>query len=541
MGFNPWSRYQCSPDETLFLTTATTMLSTGLLTAGYTRLNLDDCWTTHERAPNGSLQWDSGKFPHGIPWLAEFVKSQGIELGIYADAGNATCGGFPGSEGWEEVDAGVFGEWGVGYVKVDGCNLFASEEVGTLEEVYRRVYGRWSEVLRGDVDPDPDSTEGRRSRSKKKEKKKEKGMMIFSQSAPAYFFNSSPNHTTWYTILEWVRQTGELARHSTDILVYADQDQSSPSKAWTSIMHNYHTNTLLARYQAPGFYNDPDFLIPDHPGLTLAEKRTQFTLWASFSAPLIISADLPALVGTEEMQFLLNSEVIAVDQDVLAQQATLASRDAEVDVLTRSLVDGRRVVTVLNRGADRVRRAIPLEWLGLHLGCKFRVRDLWTGVEQGDVRGVLVVEVASHATEMYTLMPEGDEHGDCPVESTGIVLHAASEGCLTGGSAISGVKIETCRATADQIWQVSRLGELRPLAASGLCLTGEAGKASLRRCSGGEDQRWSYAISGNLQNEFTGSCLTESEGESEMKPCVRAADSQVFALPAATAVDQSTD
>jgi alpha-galactosidase len=121
--------------------------------------------------------------------------------------------------------------------------------------------------------------------------------------------------------MDWVPVYGELARHSTDVLVYV-----GAGSAWDRIMNNYDYNTLVARYQAPGYYNDPDFLIADHPGLTLDEKRSHFALWPSFSAPLIISAYIPAL-PPDVISYLTNEELITVDQDELAQQATLVSRN----------------------------------------------------------------------------------------------------------------------------------------------------------------------------------------------------------------------
>ncbi len=39
----------------------------------------------------------------------------------YSDEGTQTCGGFPGSKGFEKVDANTFASWGVDYLKLDGC------------------------------------------------------------------------------------------------------------------------------------------------------------------------------------------------------------------------------------------------------------------------------------------------------------------------------------------------------------------------------------------------------------------------------------
>jgi len=40
----------------------------------------------------------------------------------FVDAGYKTCGGRPGSLGYEKKDAQTYAEWGVDYLKYDNCN-----------------------------------------------------------------------------------------------------------------------------------------------------------------------------------------------------------------------------------------------------------------------------------------------------------------------------------------------------------------------------------------------------------------------------------
>ena len=46
----------------------------------------------------------------------------GLKLGVYSDAGMATCGGRVGSLGHEAADAARFAAWGVDLLKYDNCN-----------------------------------------------------------------------------------------------------------------------------------------------------------------------------------------------------------------------------------------------------------------------------------------------------------------------------------------------------------------------------------------------------------------------------------
>jgi alpha-galactosidase len=98
----------CGLNKSIFVDTAAAMVKNGLLAAGYNRINLDDCWNTMERAENGTMLWNTEKFPRGLPWLTNHLKSLGFQAGIYIGAGLKSCGGYPGGYGYEELDAQTF-------------------------------------------------------------------------------------------------------------------------------------------------------------------------------------------------------------------------------------------------------------------------------------------------------------------------------------------------------------------------------------------------------------------------------------------------
>lgn len=45
----------------------------------------------------------------------------GLKMGLYGDAGRMTCGGYPGSQGYETQDAKTLASWGIDYWKYDNC------------------------------------------------------------------------------------------------------------------------------------------------------------------------------------------------------------------------------------------------------------------------------------------------------------------------------------------------------------------------------------------------------------------------------------
>ena len=54
MGFNDWNAYGCNVSESLIKSTALAMHNDGMQAAGYTYVNIDDCWMTHSRDCGGS-------------------------------------------------------------------------------------------------------------------------------------------------------------------------------------------------------------------------------------------------------------------------------------------------------------------------------------------------------------------------------------------------------------------------------------------------------------------------------------------------------
>jgi alpha-galactosidase len=512
MGFNNWARFMCELNETLFVETADAMASTGLLAAGYNHINLDDCWSLKERNDTGELWWNNTIFPRGLPWLGDYLHKKGFQFGIYTNSGNMSCGWYPGSQDHEELDAKTFESWGVDYLKVDGCHLDLQKGRSYYEEFEYR-YTLWHEVL-----------------TTKLEKP-----FIFSQSAPAYFspnFHLDLNNTDWYRTMEYVRKNGELARHSDDIKVYGNNpgNHFEAGGHWESMMNNYIMEVRLARYQSCGFYNDPDFLIVDWPDLSLDEKKTHFALWSSFSAPLILSAWIPDLTK-EEIAYLTNKDIIAVDQDALCEQATLVSQSESIDILTKNLANGDRLLTVLNKGNNTQTASIPIEYLGLDSDAKYTAKDLWTG-KSTTVSKKIRVQLRTHQTAIYRLSSKKKLN---PI-ATGQIFNTFSLNCLTADSSVT---FDPCVGEDNQIFTVSKKGLVSPLAYDNKCLAVSGLKVLLDRCDEKKkSQQWSYGVSGNLVNAAKGFCVTEANGKAVIKACGREADDQVVALPGGVALDK---
>lgn len=501
MGFNNWARFTTQINEGIFVDAAAAMSKNGLLKAGYNRLNLDDAWSTMERAANGSMVWDTKKFPKGLPWLAEHLKKEGFIPGIYTDAGTKSCGGYPAALGHEETDLKDFVDWGYEYLKLDGCYM-PDTEAG-----YYEIYSKWNDLIDSMAKPIP-----------------------FSDSAPAYFCGQD-NLTDWYTVMGWAQAFGDLARHSYDIANYNQKG------AWRSLLTNYGQHVRVARYQRPGFFNDPDFLNTDHPEYTMDEKKTHFALWCSFSAPLIISANIPEL-SDEEIKFLTNEDLIAVNQDPLIQQATLVSQDGTFDVLTKNLANNDRLLTILNRGDKAADLTVSWAKIGIQTArvnpdTELNVKDLWTGettkVKVG-AEGVTAKSIPSHGTVVYRISG-GMAGSDHPIVlPTGMIFNTFSLKCLTDDKSGT-VTWAECNGSDAQSWVVRKDGHINSLLRPNECIVDAKGRI-LSRHSGCHTDSWQYFNGGNLLNGNTGHCLTENEdGSASAEDCGYETNEQVVGLP----------
>jgi alpha-galactosidase len=359
MGWNSWNRFACHVNEALIRSAADAMVSTGMRDAGYGYIVIDDCWQG-VRDAKGFMVPDAKKFPSGIKALADYVHAKGLKFGIYSDAGTKTCGGFPGSHGYELQDAQRYAEWGVDYLKYDWCN--------TDNQDAQASYLTMSKALQASGRP-----------------------IVFSLCE---WGNAKP----WL----WAQNIGNLWRTTGDI---ADRwDGMDPNGYSMGLLKIVDMQAGLEPYAGPGHWNDPDMLEVGNGGMTDNEYRAHFSLWAMFAAPLIAGNDLTAM-SPHTREILLNKEVIAVDQDSLGVAASRVWKEGDAEVWARPLKGGGRAVVLLNRGPTP--RQIGVTWEQLrypdHLVAK--LRDLWRHKDTGTASAGTSIVVGGHAVVMLTISP----------------------------------------------------------------------------------------------------------------------------------------
>ena len=110
--------------------------ASGLQGLGYDHINLDDCWGVRDEA-TGEIEGDKTRFPEGMQAFIAKIHALGFKFGLYTDVGaNACHHPFVGSWGHYSGDARTFAEWGVDYVKLDGCLSGRSADPGGGEWNY---------------------------------------------------------------------------------------------------------------------------------------------------------------------------------------------------------------------------------------------------------------------------------------------------------------------------------------------------------------------------------------------------------------------
>jgi alpha-galactosidase len=323
-------------------------VSRGLKDAGYQYVNIDDCWAKTSRNAQGNLEPDPVRFPRGIKFVADYVHSQGLKFGIYTSAGTKTCNtaGFPSGLNNEQRDANLFASWGVDYLKYDNCNNQGVDA--------RQRYTKMRDALAATGRP-----------------------IVFSicewgQNQP------------W----TWAQNVGNLWRSTGDI-----------NDTYAKMVDIFKKNLPLAQYAKPGAWNDPDMLEVGNGGMTPAEYRSHFSLWAIMAAPLLIGADLRK-VNTENFATLLNKDVIAVDQDSLGLQGKQISLSANKYVISKPLSNGDYAVALFNNNTSAQTISTTASAIGIGASSSYNLKDLWSKSTR-TTTGAISVSVPAHGTVIY--------------------------------------------------------------------------------------------------------------------------------------------
>ncbi|KAH7311920.1 alpha-galactosidase [Rhexocercosporidium sp. MPI-PUGE-AT-0058] len=279
LGWNSWNAFGCSgASASAAMTAANQFVNLGLKDLGYQYVNIDDCWHLMSRSSSGQLVPDPKKWPNGIASVVNQIHGMGLKFGLYGDAGTKTCAGYPGSQGHETQDAQLLSSWGVDYWKYDNCYTPCNGAVPQTCWIPRDTQS-WYEKF---------------------------GSALKSVPRPMlYSLCSWGLDNVWV----WGNSVGNSWRITGDI---ADN--------WSSVASIAAKAATISQYSVPGGFNDLDMLEIGNGGLSEAEERAHFGIWAIAKSPLILGTNL-ATIKASSLAIAKNAGIIAINQDSLGKAA----------------------------------------------------------------------------------------------------------------------------------------------------------------------------------------------------------------------------
>ena len=371
MGWSSWNAFRVSISEGAIKHHADLVKELELDKCGYVYINIDDGYFGG-RDENGRLKTHPTRFPNGLKPVVDHIHSLGLKAGIYSDGGENTCGSIfdndkmgigVGLWNHERQDAEYFfKELGFDFIKIDFCG---GTKRGNAAKVDMDAKERYTLIRK-----------------------------TFDSVKPGVRINIC----RWNYPGTWVGEIGSSWRMSHDI-----------APRWNSVNDIIHQALYLSAYAGPGAFNDMDMLEVGRGGLTKEENKTHFGIWCMMTSPLLIGCDLQLLrySNRDAMELLKNTELIALDQDPLCQQAYVAKREGEAYVLVKDLETAHglvRAVAFLN--TEDGERMMSVDLADIELAGKTAVRDLFERKDLSPVEGKLSVSVPGHATRIYRLTAE---------------------------------------------------------------------------------------------------------------------------------------
>ncbi|OLB76425.1 MAG: alpha-galactosidase [Actinobacteria bacterium 13_2_20CM_2_71_6] len=445
MGWSSWSFVRRNPTATIMNAQADAMKHSGLADHGYLYVNLDDFFQKCDA--NGFVvdnfgRWtpDTGKFPGGIKPVADHIHSLGLKFGLYVTPGipqnavtkntpiegtsfhakdiadtsktekNYSCKHMyfidyskPGAQEYVNSFANLYASWGVDYLKIDGVGASDIPDVQAWDKALRQANRPINYAL--------------------------------SNNLPI------ANATTW-------KQLSNSWRTQGDVECYCSGQPNGvgyPLTTWAKIASRFNSVSSWQQFAGPGNWPDYDSIeigsgdqeIQDIAGMSKADiRRTQLTLWAMASAPLLLGTDLtlmdpnqtpnpPAGVAADKAM-LFNDRVVAVDQDGVAAQRIVNSGGGQV--FSKKEADGSFVVALFNTNTSG-NLTVSVNWSQVGFTGSGQVTDLWSGASGGTVANSYSASLRPGEPRLIRVVPGTGGGGGSTVE--------AETGTLAGATRLS--------------------------------------------------------------------------------------------------------
>lgn len=404
MGWSSFNFFGTTIDEKTVREMADALVANGLRDAGFTFLHLDNGALNISRDAHGRLQENRTLFPSGLRSLSDYLHTRGLKLGVYTDIGNVSCGLIqPGSYGSYMTDAHTFAhDWQVDAIKVDFCDFYFIPEQLDLWRAFGHAFNSTGRPMWLYTSPHSGGAASK----------------VPATGVSAPWHDAHP----YAPPLKWSRDTirglaNSMMFQYVNLFDYwysehwKGDGRSPPGGFLTNVDAMVQLSTRAGQsVSGPGFYADAQQLEVCNfgeagrqgGGMTLEEYRSQYSIWAVFASPLVLSFDARS-IGRRHADCLAmvkNRHVLEMAQDslgaagVLVHQATnLSSTEPASSARTNNIVEqswsrhlanGDVALCLFNRGEGA--RRMNVSWVVAGLPARkagYHARDLWTSKDLG--------------------------------------------------------------------------------------------------------------------------------------------------------------
>ena len=364
MGWSSWNTYGVNINENLIKRQADAMVSKGLKDVGFDHINIDDGYFGGRDKTDGHLLIHKTRFPNGLKPIVEYIHSKGLKAGIYSDAGRNTCGSMFNGDATgkgvglyehDQQDADYFfNDCGFDFIKVDFCggSYYHNEDHLVLDEQQR--YTAISQAIKNTGRTDV-----------------------------------RMNACRWAYPGTWVSDVAFSWRTTGDI-----------NNSWGSVKDILAENLYMSAYCHDGHFNDMDMLEVGR-SLSVEEDKTHFGMWCIMASPLLIGCDMTN-IKSQTLTLLKNKELVALNQDLLCQQAYVAGLTNGCHILVKDIEtqNGKKRAFALYNPNDDA-RAATIKFSQIDLAGKVQLRDVFQKKDLGDFENQYEVTIPAHGTRIY--------------------------------------------------------------------------------------------------------------------------------------------
>jgi hypothetical protein len=162
----------------------------------------------------------------------------------------------------------------------------------------------------------------------------------------------------------------------------------------------------MSAYCYDGRFNDMDMLEVGR-SMTYEEDKTHFGMWCIMNSPLLIGCNMTN-IKTSALNLLKNTELIALNQDPLYQQAYVVALVNDCYILVKDLetLNGKKRAFAIFNPND-VSKNVTVNFSDLCLGGRVKVRDVFLKSNKGEYTTSFRVNgIPAHGTRIYVVEAE---------------------------------------------------------------------------------------------------------------------------------------